>query len=88
MLISYKDWIAGKHHLDGRLARVQEDILSDDGFPDTSEYDEMIAYLKKQNASGRFISTFRINYRRYKREVLDRYSLEQTERKRGRTSER
>ena len=47
MLISYKDWITGKRHFHGKSKQVQNDILDDDGIPDTIERDEMIAYLRK-----------------------------------------
>lgn len=71
MLISFKDWIAGKHHLKGRLKQIQEDVLSDDQFPDTTIKNDMISYLKKQNASSSFMSVFHKTYRKYKHEILD-----------------
>ncbi len=73
MLISFKDWIAMKRHAKGMLKILQEDILSDDGFPDTFKKDEMLAYLKKQNASDRFTKAFCISYDNYKRNVIDKF---------------
>ena len=73
MIISLKDWIAGRHHVKGKTKQLQEDIVTDDSFPDSIEYDEMLSYLKSQNASYRFIKIFTDLYRgRYKHEVLDR----------------
>lgn len=73
MLISFKDWIAGRHHVKGKTKQLQEDILSDDSFPDSIEYEEMLAYLKTQNASFMFMKIFTDLYRgRYRIEVLDK----------------
>lgn len=73
MRISFKDWIAGRHHVKGKTKQLQEDILSDDSFPDSIEYEEMLAYLKTQNASFQFMKIFTDLYRgRYRIEVLDR----------------
>lgn len=88
MLISFKDWIAGKHHLSDRNKNLQEDILSDDGFPDTTERYEMFEYLKRQNASNKYLNAFSVNFKKYQREVLYRYSHDHTTRKRGNTHER
>ena len=71
--ISYKDWIAGRHHLKGDAKKLQEDILSDDQFPDSIHQDEMLQYLKQQNASDKCIRVFNILfYELYRRQVLDR----------------
>lgn len=72
-MISFKDWIAMKRRAKGMLKKLQEDILSDDGFPDTFKKDEMLAYLKKQNASDRFTREFCISYDNYRRKVLEKY---------------
>ena len=73
MIISFKDWIAGRHHVKGKTKQLQEDIVTDDSFPDSIEYDEMLAYLKSQNASFRFIKIFTDLYNgRYQRDVLDK----------------
>ena len=70
--ISYKDWIAGRRHLKGYIKTLQEDILSDDNFPDSTHYQEMFQYLKKQKASTRFIRIFNTTfYDQYKKEILD-----------------
>lgn len=69
--ISYKDWIAGKRHLAGRHKRLQEDILSDDGFPDSLCRDEMLSYLKSHRASEKCLITFKSMYRQYEHTVLD-----------------
>ena len=79
MLISFKDWIAGKHHLKGRLKRIQEDVLSDDQFPDTTDENDMISYLKKQNASRSILVIFCKTYGKYKREILDHYDFSESE---------
>ena len=70
-IISYKDWLAGRHRLKGIAKLLQEDILSDDGFPDTTRREEMLAYLKKQNANNRFMRSFCISYKQYRKKVLD-----------------
>ena len=76
MLISFKDWIAGRHHVKGKTKQLQEDIVTDDSFPDSIDYDEMLAYLKSQNASYRFIKIFTDLYNgRYQRDVLDRAKI-------------
>ena len=76
-ILSYKDWIAGRHHLKGRAKQLQEDIVTDDLFPDTTSYDEMLAYLKRQNASENFIRTYHgLFFGFYKLQVLDRNNIE------------
>lgn len=70
MDISYKDWIAGIRKTRGKFKDLQEDIIADDGFPDTEDREEMIAYLKRNNASGLIISIFRQSYKSYDERVL------------------
>ncbi len=72
MYISYKDWIAGIRKAQGKFKELQEDIIADDGFPDTEDREEMIAYLKRNNASGLILSIFRQSYKSYKGRILKR----------------
>lgn len=69
---SYKDWIAGIRKARGRFRDLQEDILADDGFPDTEDRDEMIAYLKRNNASDLIISIFLQSYKRYYERIVNK----------------
>ena len=72
MDISYKDWIAGIRKARGKFKDLQEDIIADDGFPDTEDREEMIAYLKRNNASGLIISIFLQSYRSYNERIMKR----------------
>lgn len=72
MLISFKDWIATIRKAKGKLKQLQEDILSDDNFPDTEDFDEMLSYLKKNKASVHSITVFAGCYRQYRNRVLKR----------------
>lgn len=71
---SFKDWIASIRKAEGRMKRFQEDILSDDGFPDTDNYNEMRSYLKKNNASAHIMIVFAGCYKQYSSRVLKRKS--------------
>lgn len=74
MFLSFKDWIASLHKTTNRLKRLQEDIVSDDNFPDTFDFEEMEKYLRSNNVSTHMYSLFVALYKEYKNRMQFRYN--------------
>lgn len=75
MYLSFKDWIGSIRKTSGDIKRLQEDIMSDDNFPDTYDFEEMKRYLKTNNVTAHIYHLFLMLYKEYQRRMQRKYEF-------------
>ncbi|MEL3973051.1 YozE family protein [Rossellomorea oryzaecorticis] len=72
--MTFKEYMAQhyKERPDDRFSMVAWSVKHDQCFPNTKDYDEMLEYLKKVNASTTAIRSFKEAYLEYKHECPSR----------------